>query len=74
MLGAFDAQRGAEQRAQLAAITEIKDKQQLVHEAQMERIEEEVAAWTSAGQKIGNTLYNAFTQAVSGQESFEIRQ
>jgi hypothetical protein len=72
MLGAFDAQRGAEQRAQLRVLEELKDKQQQVHDAQMQRIEEQVGAWTEAGQKIGGTLYNAFQSAAAGQESLDV--
>lgn len=70
--GAFDAQRGAEQRAQRAAIEELDRMQKDKHDRQMERIQEEADAWGAAGQKIGSTLYNAFQIAATGQESLDV--
>lgn len=58
--------------AELEAIERIKTEQEKAHEAQMERIQEQVDAWTTAGEKIGSTVYSAFTTAVSGQEDFDV--
>lgn len=69
---AFDAQRGAEQRAQRAAIEEIDRMRKEKHELQLERIQAEVDAWAGAGQKIGATLYNAFQIAATGQEDLDV--
>ncbi len=50
----------------------LKEKQERAHEEQMKRIEEEVAAWTTAGQAIGSSIYNAFQVAASGQEDYDV--
>jgi hypothetical protein len=59
-------------RAELQAVEKLKGAQQLAHEAQMRRIEEQVAAWTTAGQTIGSSIYNAFQVAASGQEDYDV--
>lgn len=64
--------RGAEVNAESAAAERLADKQKEHHEAQMARIQEQVDAWTSAGQKIGSTLYSAFQTAATGQETLEV--
>lgn len=69
---AFGAQRGAEQRAQRAAIEQLDRLQKEKHDLQMQRIQEQVDAWAGAGQKIGATLYNAFQIAATGQESLDV--
>lgn len=63
---------GGQTQAEIRAVQQLADKQKEAHEAQMERISQQVEAWADAGQKIGGTIYNAFTTAVSGQESFEV--
>ena len=69
----FGGGRGGDQvQAQIASLEQIKDKQQEIHDAQMQRIEQQVEAWTGAGQKIGSTLYNAFQTAATGQESLDV--
>lgn len=64
--------QGAAMRAEEQALERLADKRKEEHEAQLERIQAEVDAWTAAGEKIGSTLYGAFTTAVSGQESFDV--
>ena len=69
----FGGGRGGDPvQAQIAALDQLKDKQQQIHDEQMARIEEQVGAWTEAGQKIGGTLYNAFQSAAAGQESLDV--
>jgi len=63
---------GAAARAEAEAAQRTADKQKELHDAQMARIQEQVDAWASAGQKIGSTLYNAFQTAASGQETLEV--
>lgn len=62
----------AETNAQMQAAQRLADKQKEFHDEEMERIQERVDAWTSAGQQIGSSLYNAFTLAVSGQEQADV--
>jgi hypothetical protein len=59
-------------KAQDESLERLADKRKEEHEAQLARIQEEVDAWTSAGQKIGSTLYNAFQTAATGQETLEV--
>lgn len=63
---------GGQTQAEIRAVQLLAEKQKEAHEAQMERISQQVDAWTDAGQKIGGTVYSAFTTAISGQESFEV--
>jgi hypothetical protein len=64
--------RGAEVNAEAAAAERLADKQKELHDEQMARIQEQVDAWSAAGQKIGSTLYNAFQTAATGQETLEV--
>lgn len=69
----FGGGRGGDPvQAQIASLEQLKDKQQQIHDEQMQRIEQQVEAWTGAGQKIGSTLYNAFQTAATGQESLDV--
>lgn len=62
----------AAERAQLQALDRLRDKQKEAHEEQMARIEEQVSAWTSAGERIGGVIASAFTTAIQGQEDFGV--
>lgn len=71
----FGGQSSGEARAhqaQLAHLREIAEKQKQNHDEQMERIEQQVDAWTSAGDRIGGVIASAFTTAIQGQEDFGI--
>lgn len=59
-------------RAQLEGIRRVAEAQRRAHEEQMARIEEQVSAWTSAGERIGGVIASAFTTAIQGQEDFGV--
>lgn len=63
---------GGSTQAEIQAIDRLKREQEDAHNKQMARIQEQVDAWTAAGEKIGSTVYSAFTTAVSGQENFDV--
>lgn len=63
---------GGSTQAEIQAIDRLKREQEDAHTKQMARIQEQVDAWTAAGEKIGSTVYSAFTTAVSGQENFDV--
>lgn len=70
--GVFASQAAATQRAQMEAIKQVDRLQQEKHAAQMARIQEQVNAWTTGAQTIGNSLYQAFILTVSGQEKADV--
>lgn len=63
---------GMADRAQLEGIRRVAEAQRRAHEEQMARIEEQVSAWTSAGERIGGVIASAFTTAIQGQEDFGV--
>lgn len=62
----------AAERAQLQALERLRDKQKEAHEEQMSRIQQQVDAWTSAGDRIGGVIAGAFKTAIQGQEDFGV--
>lgn len=59
-------------QAQLATIRLVAEKQKQAHDEQMARIQQQVDAWTSAGERIGGVIAGAFKTAIQGQEDFGV--
>lgn len=62
----------AAEREQMQALERLRDKQKEAHEEQMARIQQQVDAWTSAGERIGGVIAGAFKTAIQGQEDFGV--
>lgn len=58
--------------AEKRALQENERLREMQHRAQLQRIEEQVEAWTSAGERIGGVISSAFTSAIQGQEDFGV--